>query len=152
MIPDALRISTRGSDVLGRRFWTRALATYAEPSSPPTPCRSDSSTANGVIFRETNVPRPAWATTSCRWISHLMASRTVLREASYAVCSSTSVGSWEPRGISPLSIRLARSSAIERHFDTAMITPLARVGEANVRPRPDGKGHLSRTGHTGRLS
>ena len=53
---------------------------------------------NGVIFSTTKVPRPGWVTTRPRVVSHLIASRTVFRDAlSYCSRSSNSVGSSRAR-------------------------------------------------------
>ena len=66
------------------------------PSPPPKPVLGfpDSEVTNGSIFSTTKVPCPGRVATRPRLMSHLIASLTVFREASYSSRSSSSVGSW----------------------------------------------------------
>src|SRR5215470_461845 len=63
----------------------------------------------------TKVPWPGRVSTRPRVVSHLIASRTVLRDALYWSLSSPSVASWLPWARSPDSILFRRSSAIWRY-------------------------------------
>ncbi len=68
--------------------------------------------SEGVTGSVTVVPMPSQVSTSPCWTSKPMASRAVLRDASWAAASFGSVGSWPPGGRVPVVICSRRSSAI----------------------------------------
>src|SRR5579862_1293134 len=70
---------------------------------------------NGAGGFATKVPWPGLVSTSVRLVSHLMASRIVLRDARYFSLSCCSVGSLSPEGSPPDSICSRRSWAICRY-------------------------------------
>src|SRR5712691_1952438 len=79
-------------------------------------------------------------------MSHLTASRTVFREASYCSLSSSSVGSWAPGPRVPDLIFWRRSSAICRYLGSAMRPPKGPNSTNNIDHWID-KTHAYHPGH-----